>query len=216
MEEAIQNLEFEFKRLCNDLEFISHRHEAEMAKSNFPDVVALIRNIHELSNKIDTIKEKCSAVVEERQQVVTDAVNLLLMNHNSITNTTKNLDGCVDYIKSNDSSSYGDDIVTDHQQSKIELVSAVSNTHFINKASISEAATSGEVDSVTAKKVTISAVKNSKRNAGSRTVCTSATNENNKPLHRNHNSNSSNNVKMTKRTTINDSNVLSSRSNSVY
>ena len=85
MDEAVGGLEIEFKRVVNDLEYVSHHLEKEFrsrqASSGESDVVALIRRISALESNLMTTKKRSEKLLSHRQQVTSMSASIMLSNH---------------------------------------------------------------------------------------------------------------------------------------
>ena len=85
MDEAVGGLEIEFKRVVNDLEYVSHHLEKDFrsrqASSGESDVVALIRRISALESNLITTKKRSEKLLTQRQQVTSMSAQIMLSNH---------------------------------------------------------------------------------------------------------------------------------------
>ena len=89
MEEACSALEIEFKRVINDLEFASHRIEADSKKNqgnNNCDVLSLVKKIQLLNNKIESLKARAERVKTLRTEIQGPLAEELLNNYKDISN----------------------------------------------------------------------------------------------------------------------------------
>ena len=85
MDEAVGGLEIEFKRVVNDLEYVSHHLEKDFrsrqATNGGSDVVALIRRISALESNLLTTKKRSEKLLSRRQQVTSMSASIMLSNH---------------------------------------------------------------------------------------------------------------------------------------
>ena len=85
MDEAVGGLEIEFKRVVNDLEYVSHHLEKDFrsrqATSGVSDVVSLIRRISALESNLITTKKRSEKLLSHRQQVTSMSASIMLSNH---------------------------------------------------------------------------------------------------------------------------------------
>ena len=102
MEDIIQSLEIEFKRVINDLEFVNHRLEAGTRSntiqnnSKHPDVLNIVKKIAYLQSKINTIKTKSKEVLHLRGKVKGPLTTSLLHNYSQIKAIINVSDATVD------------------------------------------------------------------------------------------------------------------------
>jgi len=82
MEDAVNTLELEFKRVVCDLEFVSHRLDEASSRvtSDAPNIVSLVRRINGLETKLDVVKRKGIRLEEDRRAVVSATLSALLKN----------------------------------------------------------------------------------------------------------------------------------------
>jgi hypothetical protein len=93
MEDAVSVVEREFKRVVNDLEYVSHRLEAELraAGPEVPDSISLTRRVKQLDGKVQSIREKARLMKDKRVQATLLQENLIENSENimNMLNSTK-------------------------------------------------------------------------------------------------------------------------------
>eukprot|EP01041_Mallomonas_annulata_P012063 gene12063-25280_t len=94
MEVACGSFEREFKKIYNDLDFVAHRLEADFScHGQGPNILVLVRRIHELEAKLSVTSAKCNHLVNARKNVAMDTVHELLQNFDEIYNFSNEV-GC--------------------------------------------------------------------------------------------------------------------------
>ena len=158
MEDACKQLELEFKKVCNDLDFVSHHLETKFRGGNSDapaipvDVISMIRRMQALELRLSSAKEKVGAIVEERKVVFDELTTTLLTNHKQLSNLSANMNGFVNYT-STEAANTGLTALTEHvddvnaennapggiaitlnefEEAKKNTVSAILNSHFMD------------------------------------------------------------------------------------
>jgi hypothetical protein len=83
MEESLNSLEIEFKRIVNDLSFVAHRLESERRGVEDP-VIVLVNRIAHLERKLKTIEEKEAQVKSIQAEIISNSVTVALQQHESL------------------------------------------------------------------------------------------------------------------------------------
>ena len=90
MEEAVGALEIEFRRVTNNLEFVSHRIEADTransssSSSSIPDALAITRRLHSLTSKIEALQTKAKAIACKREALDSGVRQQLIDNQETL------------------------------------------------------------------------------------------------------------------------------------
>mmetsp|Transcript_3349 Transcript_3349/g.3484 ORF Transcript_3349/g.3484 Transcript_3349/m.3484 type:complete len:125 (-) Transcript_3349:267-641(-) len=109
MEDICISLEREFKRVYNDLDFVAHRLEGDFKRSDesSPNILALVRRMHELETKLSKLQGKCENLQTLRKSVVLTTCQNAIQNSNLLSKLSESV-GCD--IESDDALHTRDDL----------------------------------------------------------------------------------------------------------
>lgn len=140
MEEAISNLELEFKRVIHDLDYVNHRLETEFNKSDINNendvhIPNLLRRINVLESRLLTTKKESQALINERKIVVSETASIILSNNEKLARIAASVNG---YVQNDGANNDNDDGHDDIDEScKEDLIKTLEGCQFlINDASV--------------------------------------------------------------------------------